>query len=219
MKKVGFCFIMLIIALVAAFFIPWERVELKFREIINKPQEYSSLKIYSLAGNLKVYIDGEEKGVAKRSESYFEVIPINTGEHEVSLIREAEESRFYTEFRKVINFEKGFDTVISWENGPTDDASSGWILYARKSKDISDVAYLNVQCFPVDCHIHVNDSETLAMPISEKELSLAQQYTLKAQKEGYQDLEFQILPEDNGAREKLAGFDLFLEVHLYKIPL
>lgn len=219
-KKLGLCFILVFLAVFAAIFVPWDRLSVIKDRILGVGESYSSLKVYSLGGDMKVFIDGEERGIAKEKESYLEVFPVSIGEYEVKLVREASVEGFYSDFTRRINFEKGFDTVISWEIGPTEESSSGWVLYARGTSIPQEGATLiNLNCHPESCNLKINGESDLQAPIYHKELTLDQQYTIQASMDGYQDLEFQILSEESEARSKLEGYELFFEVNLYKIPI
>ena len=209
----------IILAVFAAIFIPWENLYVIRDNILGIGESYASLKIYSLGGDMEVYLDDESKGIVRAQDSFLEVFPIEVGEHSVKLIREESEGEFYPGFKRVILFEKGFETVISWEIGPTYDSSSGWILYAKKMVGDEDYAYLNIRCEPEDCSLQENDGDNMEAPISDLELSLDSRHSYRVSGYGYQDLEFQILPEEEEARLKLGGYDLFLEVNLYKIPI
>ena len=218
-KRVGLCFILVFIAVIAAIFFPLDIISILKDRLLGVGNNYSSLKIYSLGGDIKVYIDGEEKGIAKEKGSYLEVLPIDVGEHEVKLVREATEEGFYPDFERIINCEKGFDTVISWEIGPTEEASSGWILYAQNASYKNGHTLINLTCKPRDCKINIDEKGEHTAPITKLNLSLNEQHTFKASKEGYQDLEVQVLPEDEEARASLEGYELFFEVNLYRIPI
>lgn len=218
-RKIGLCFIIVIIAILAAVLFPGEKFELLKNRLLGINNNYSSLRVYSLGGDMNVYIDGEHKGIVYANESYYEVFPISVGEHEVSLAREATHEKFYKQFQRTIRFEKGFDTVVSWEIGPTEAASSGWILYAKKSSELSEKATLNILCEPSDCLIEINGEEEQSAPISQMELSLDNQHEFTTTKIGYQDLVAQILPEDSEERSRFKGYELYLYVNLYQFPL
>jgi hypothetical protein len=219
-KKLGLYFVIIFLAVIAAIFLPWDRLSSLKDKLLGVGESYSLLKVYSLGGDMHVYVDDEDKGVVQEQDSYLEVFPITSGEHEVKLVREASTDGFYKEFVRRINFEKGFDTVIGWEIGPTEESSSGWILYAQESSVLKGgVTRINLNCKPSDCNVDINDEDSLTAPISQMEISLDKQYTFKASKEGFQDLEFQALPEDQEARAKLEGYELFFDVNLYRIPI
>jgi hypothetical protein len=168
---------------------------------------------------MNIYIDGEHKGMVYSNESYYEVFPISVGEHEVSLTREATHENFYKQFQRTIRFENGFDTVVSWEIGPTEAASSGWILYAKKTSELSEKATLSILCEPSDCLIEIDGEEEQNAPVSQMELSLDNQHEFTATKIGYQDLVAQILPEDSEGRNSLKGYELYFYINLYQFPI
>lgn len=218
-KKVGLCLIIAVLAVVAAIFAPWEGFTTLKNKLLGIGESYASLKVYSLGGDMKIFVDDEEKGTVREEDSYFEVFPIIAGEHEVKLVREATLEGFYPDFSRVIDFEKGFDTVISWEIGPSSDSSSGWILYAQQTSKKAGMTSLNLTCVPESCNILINGGTSEVAPISKMDLSLDRQYGFKASSDGYQDLEFQLFESDDESRAKLEGYELFLDVNLYKVPI
>ncbi|MBU0976455.1 MAG: PEGA domain-containing protein [Patescibacteria group bacterium] len=219
MKKLGFCLFIIIIAVVLALLLPWENLSEWKDGITGKAVDYASLKVYSLGGDMKVYIDGEEKGTVSSESSYLEIFPIEVGKHEVKLVRDASNDSFYQNFLRTISFEKGFDTVISWELGPSEDATSGWVLYARKSgADESDVK-ISLESIPDNSNIQINDDVPIVSPIRSYPLTLDRQHKLVVAKSGYQSMELPVLPGDDEERLLLKGYELFLEVDLYKLPV
>ncbi len=219
MKKVGFCIIILIIGILGAILIPWHRLDTFKDKMLGTNNSYASLKIFSLGGDMKVYLDSEEKGIVKSQDPYLEVFPVDIGDHVVKLERVSSQEGFYDYFEKEILFEKGFDTVISWEIGPTEESSSGWILYAQSSNEKKGNALLNISSDIETCNVVLNNTQEMETPINNEAIGLDSQYNIKISKEGFQDLEFQILPEDQEARNRLDGYILYVEVNLYKIPI
>lgn len=219
MKKVGLCIVILLIAVILAIVLPWDKVGVLRKNILGEGDQFGSLKVYSLGGDLKVFIDGEERGTVLEEESYVEIVPIPAGEHEVMLQREESGDSFYPEFVRTIWFEQGVDAVISWEIGPSTQSSSGWMVYSKKSGRESDQVRVHVQCEPEDCDVLLDNSESVDMETREVNLDTNIQHTFKVSADGYQDLEFLLLPEDNDSRDLLKGSDLYLEINLYQIPI
>lgn len=218
MRKVLFVLVFILIIILIAVFLPWNNVS-KFKDkILGERSNAASLKVYSLGGDMSVYIDGEKRGDVLSKSSYLEVFPIEEGDHLVQLVREGSEENFYVEFKEIIWFEKGFNTVVSWEIGPSEELSSGWILYAKKLNKNDTYAYLNIDCEPANCKCKLNDQEDVNID-SKIQLDKSNQYTIEASADGYQNLVVSIFPEDPEEREKLTGYDLFLEVNLFKIPI
>lgn len=218
-KKLGFCLIASIIAVIAALFFPWHILSGFKNTLFGGGDQFSSLKVYSLGGDMKIYIDGDERGVVREEDTYVEIFPVTLGEHEVSLKRVATMDGFYQEFSREVSFVKGFDSSISWELGPTVDSSSGWILYANKRNGAGNEVTLNVLCKPTDCSLILDDTETKPIATTTFSVSLDSQHKIKVEREGYQPLEISFLPDDEQTRSKLKDYELFLEVNLYKIPL
>ncbi|MDD3647360.1 MAG: PEGA domain-containing protein [Candidatus Dojkabacteria bacterium] len=219
MKKIGLCLLVVVIAVVLAILLPWENIgELK-NKLTGGAADYASLKVYSLGGDMKVFVDGAEKGTVLSDTTYLEIFPIEVGKHEVKLVRIASNDIFYEEFLETISFEKGFDTVISWELGPTEESTSGWILYARRNVSAVDDVKLNVESDPKGAQIKLDGGEASYSPLVNFALSHDKQHNLIISEEGYQTMELPILPEDEEERNLLRGYDLFLDIDLYKLPI
>jgi len=217
MKKIGLCLIIIIILVIAAVILPWDKFSQKKNEILDGSNEYSSLKIYSLRGDMHIFIDGEERGVVHEEDSYFEVFPLQAGKHTVMLKRESSHEGFYKDFEREFVFEKGIDSVISWELGPTEDTSSGWLLYAKPSShdDMSRVR-THFLCTPENCGITIDGSE-LKEGEDSFDLTLDSSHIINVHQEGYQTLEFEVLSEEKNAI--LSGYELFIEIVLYRLPI
>jgi len=211
LKRIIIIIILLVLLIILAVVIPW-------REFINinSDDKPSLLKIYPLKGDIDIFIDDEFKGTVFESDVYGEFFPLKNGYHKVKIEKNSNKE-FYTFFEKEIWFEGGFDTVISWELGPTYESSSGWILYSKKGSD-DKKTILNLVCEPKNCDILVNE-EKLNSPINSYEINRDNQYHIKASYPSYYPLEFNLLPEDNVLREELEGYELFVEVKLYQYPL
>lgn len=219
-KRLGLCFLIVFCAVIAAVLVPWDRASTLKDKLLGKGEDYSSLKVYSLGGDMKVFVDGEETGTVREDDAFLEIVPITAGDHEVKLVREATHGGFYEDFVRVINFEKGFDTAVSWAIGPSVESSSGWILFAQqKASEKSGFTQINLSCKPSDCNITMDNEVEYTAPISRMELSLDKQHTFKAKSSGFQDLEFLVLPEEEEDRNMLEGYELFFEVNLYQIPI
>ena len=218
-KKFLFILIVLIAAIVGAIYIPWDNLLVIPDRLLGVGDNVSSLKVYSLGGDMKIFIDDEEKGLVSETDNYKEILPISEGLHEVRLTRIASRDGFYKDFVKEIDFVGSFDTVISWEAGPSEKSSSGWILYAAEGNNQNNNSKLNFSCIPENCSLVFNQDKVEVAPFQDYSINLDKKYSLKAREDGYLDLEFELLPEEQEARDKLENYELFLEVNLYKIPL
>ena len=218
-KKVFLTCGFIILLIIGAVFIPWDKLPEIKSLFIKENDEVSSLKIYSLGGDMKIFIDNEEKDVIYEKDSYKEIFPISIGKHTVKLERISSSPNFYPKFEREIEFINGFETVISWEIGPSEASSSGWILNAKKNDLEENQANLFLSISPSDAEIDLNGENIDKNDLGNTSLSLDKQYIISASKTGYVNLEFEFLPEDQQERLKLAGFDLYLDINLYKIPI
>lgn len=222
MKKILIVLIIIVTLLIGAIFVPWNSLtDLKSILGIEDQIGYSSLKVYSLGGNLEVSVDEQERGLANFEMSYLEITPLEPGFHKIELVRESTEENFYQGFSKEIYFEEGFDVVISWEAGPSERSSSGWVLSAKRNdtdQKAENMSQLFVDLDPTGADLFM-DGNQVADYLNGVSLSLDKRHTISCRKTGFQDIDFEILPEEDDIRGRLIDYNLFLEVKLYEIPL
>ncbi len=204
---------------VGAIFAPFEKIyELK-NNLFYRAGKVSSLKVYSLGGEMEVFVDNEAKGTVSPDMPFLDVFPIDRGEHTVRLLRKSSNEGFYKEFEKRIWFEEGFDVIVSCEIGPSLDSSFGWMLYAKKANDgIEGVVRLHLKCNTRDCIARIDEKESFGDG-EEYLMSLDSQHYVNVKASGYQGIEFQLLPNEEEARRLISGYDLYLEVNLYRLPI
>lgn len=221
-KAIVFAFL-LVACLLLAFWAPWSYLKLDLAVLfgVNKPEEFSGLVVYSLAGDLEVFIDGENKGVVKADQSFQIFDNIKSGERLVTLKKVSENPNNYWNFSRVIQFEKGVNVVASFNIGPREEFSEGHIIYAVEKLEASKPTLLDIK-FNIDSPIVLIDS---AQPIKtslkqfETELSLEKQHKISISKDGYETLEFSFLPDTQEDRDKFKTYDINMDVFLMHIPI
>lgn len=223
MKKVILALFVIFLSIGIAAFIPWEDFLYDRLDIFQSNPEFSSLRVYSLSGELIVILDDEEKGSIKSTDGYLEVFPIEPGEHQLVLKRASNTEDFFTDFNQRVTFAPNFETVVSWEAGPSTNSSAGWILEAERNTDAAEdqnsVALQMSGINGEDYTVLLNKNDEFKLPISDKSLNADQEHVFLISKEGYQNLEFTIFSNDIEEFEDFSHFDIKLRVNLYKVPI
>ena len=220
-KKIFTGLLILAFLVVLAIWSPWEQWNISIFKIIgvDTSEEFASLKVKALEGEVDVYIDNELKGSAAAVDADFaEITPISKGEHTVTLKRKSASAKYYELTRK-INFEPGIDVVIAYDLGPSEYFSEGHILYARKNFTNENNPRLNVASVPEGVAVSIDGVAVGTAPLKDIQLDLNGQHKVKFTKTGYEPLEITILPEKQDGRDKLKGLTLTLEVTLFAQPI
>jgi hypothetical protein len=220
-KKILTTIAVIIGLILLAIWSPWQNWHINFLQLIgvDTAEDFATLKIKSLAGELEIYVDDELKGTANAADSDFaEITPISVGEHTVTLKRKEASDKYYVMTKK-INFEPGVDVVIAYDLGPNEYFSEGHILYSRKNYTADNKVLLDISTTPVGCQIYLDNNLIGTAPLNDIELDITAQHKLKFVQTGYDSLEITILPESQNDRNKLLGLTLDLEVNLFAQPI
>ncbi len=219
-KKVTIVIIFFVLILLLGVWSPWLnwRVSLGSMLGLGEKSEASGMKVYSLIGELEVYLDNEYKGSAT-PEEWLDVVDIAPGSHEIKLIRKSSPEGGYYNFLRKINFENSVDVIISYELGPNQKFSEGHIFYAEKRVTSAENAFLNIISNPDNAKIFLDSTLIGESPISNVEIDLTSQHEIRLEKEGYDPIEFTILPETQEERDSLKGYNLNLEINMFLIPI
>lgn len=203
-----------------AFWSPWKEWNFSWFNLIgiNQKEGFSSLRVQSFSGNLNVYVDDELQGVADSSGEVLEILPIEPGNHILKLTRE-EESAFFYELVKEIPFSEDIDVIVGYELGPSAQFSEGHILYSKKSFEANRDPILEIFSPTSNVSVKLDGVDIGQTPINNIELSTDKTHKLLLEKDGYDSLEIQILPDSIEEREKLRDYILTLDVSLFARPL
>ncbi|MCA9385785.1 PEGA domain-containing protein [Candidatus Dojkabacteria bacterium] len=217
-KKIfGYTIFTLLLLGVAAWS-PWESWDLSFFTLlgIEEQTEYAGLEVYSLKDEFDVYIDGISVGSVSPEFGSLSVPQIEPGSHIVTLRSDKEN---FFEFTRPIDFHRGLSVVVAYELGPSKVFSQGHVFYALgETVDEGGMATLTINTAQSDVSVLLDGAELGQSPINELELDLSKNYTIVLKKEGYEELEFNILPETQEERDQLSGLDLFIDASLFLIP-
>ncbi len=220
-KKIFTGLFVLVFLVLMAIWSPWEQWDFNFLKFIgvDNTEEYSSLKVKALEGQIEIYIDNELKGTADSLDADFsEITPINKGEHTVTIKRKSENTKYFELSRK-INFEPGFDVVVAYDLGPSEYFSEGHILYSRKNYSNEANPRLNILSTPENVEVSIDGVVVGTAPLKDIQLDINGQHVIKFVKPGFETLEITILPEKQEARDNLKNLTLTLEVNLFAQPL
>ncbi|HEX9804973.1 MAG TPA: PEGA domain-containing protein [Candidatus Dojkabacteria bacterium] len=222
MKKILIIGSIILFLIIIGIWSPWLNWNISLSRIfgLDTKEEASGLQVFSLVGEIEVYLDNEFLGTTKPEDgtplSYLEIKP---GVHTIQLFRQSDPQGSYYLLSRDIVFEDGLEVIISYELGPTQEFSEGHIFYAEKSFSSRDKALLNTISTPDKSRLYIDNTFIGETPASSIELSLDKVHTIKLEKEGYDTIEFNILPESQEERDKLKGFTLNLEANMFLIPL
>jgi len=221
MKKIIIAIVFIIILLICAIWSPWLSWNLTFGQLLGlgtKPS-YSGLKIFSLVGEVDAYLDNEYIGTISPETGCLDDNQISPGTHEVKITRKSDPAGSYYELVKNINFEIGIDVIISYELGPSKEFSEGHIFYAEKSFIDTNKSKLNVTSVPDKSKLYLDDIFIGETPLFDIDIDLSSQHKIKLVHDGYDTIEFKILPESQEDRDKLKGYKLNLEINMFLIPI
>lgn len=220
LKKIFIILIVICALLLLAVWSPWQKWNISPVNLfgISSKEEYSGLKVSSLSGEIDVYLDDEYQGTAVSGEEFFEVFPVDPGEHIVKLSRKAE-GAIYADIVRKVNFEAGIDVVVGFDIGPTEDFSEGHILSARKSFAGKEDPVLEIFSVPDNIKVSIDETYVGETPLKNIPLDISNKRKLKFEKAGFDTLEIDILPENQADRDKLKSKVLTLEVNLFTRPV
>ncbi|MBN1915978.1 PEGA domain-containing protein [Candidatus Dojkabacteria bacterium] len=221
MKKITVIIFAGIVLLGLAVWSPWNRLDFSWQRLlgIEKPEGMAGLTVYSLGGNMEVKIDGELKGEVNLANSPLEIHDVVPGEHKIELIRKGSQDNIYAEYFKNLNFEGNINSILSYELGPTEEYSSGYVFYAVSKGNYDALASLSVVSRPEQAKIFLDGIDVGNAPLRDVKISLNQLHRLRFEKEGFESLEFEILPKEQADRDKLKDYSLAVEARLFKLPI
>ncbi|MCA9381558.1 hypothetical protein KC678_04800 [Candidatus Dojkabacteria bacterium] len=214
--------ILVLVLVLLGLWSPWLQWNVDIAKIFNveKPDKISGLEVYSLLGDIQVEIDDiAQEGTASASEDRALIIDaIEPGEKSVTVKRISNVSGAYWEYRDIVTFTEGINTIITLGLGPEEEFSEGTVITATKKtnenynlKLKSDTTDFNAE---IDGVPHAVNSNEFTQSIS-----LDQQHTIKITKEGYETLEFTILPGEQSDRDKLVNYIINVETKLMLQPV
>lgn len=223
MKKLVVLVIILVSCVLIGLWSPWRGLNINLGGLfgITELESLSGLQVYSLSGTIEVYIDNELKGEIDIENSPLSVDKITPGERIVTLKRKSDIDNSYKEINKLISFVGGTNVVMSYNIGPVEEYSEGHIIYPVVKDNLNDKTTLFIKSNVEDVSLQIDSSiaETIRGLNIEKELDLSKQHLINIKKNGYEPLEFNILPSVAEEREKLINYNLILEVDLMEQPL
>lgn len=221
MKKSLIITIIVVVLIVLGFWAPWLDWNLSIGQFIGlgRRDNTSGLRVFSLLGEMDVFIENEYKGSTSPDSDFFELLQIDPGKYNLTLKRKSSVEGSYYEFSKDITFESGIDVIVVYELGPSNRFSEGHIFYAERSFENNSEPNLNFLTNPEKTKIYIDDRFIGESPLSDISISLEKQHNIRVEKEGYDTIEFEIFPSSQDERDKLRGYDLYLDINLFLIPI
>ncbi len=218
-KKTAILFVIIILLVILAFWSPWASLQFSFLDLLGLKQDnkYSGLQVYSLQGEVDVYVDDEFVGSVNVDGSPLDIFEISPGMHMITIKRAEDENNFFYKFSKWVNFVEGINTVVAYELGPSEEYSAGYIIYAQDK--LQEDSLLHIQTIPEDTAIFINGDDVGSSPLFNYKLDLSNTYNILIKHDGYEDIEFKLLPEDEKERELIKRYDLTVEVNLFAYPI
>jgi hypothetical protein len=219
LKKIEAIILIVVFLVILGLWSPWNNWNINILNLfgIDSNEKYSTLKVKSIQGAVSIYVDEELKGTASDNSDFAEINPIIPGEHTITLKKESNGN--YYQFVRKVNFEPGLDVVVAYDLGPSQVFSEGHILYTRKNFLNLKNPRLSVYSSPEDASVYLDDVLVGVTVLKDLELDKAIQHKLRFEKKGYDTMEILILPENLVDREKLANYDIVLEVNLFLQPV
>jgi hypothetical protein len=219
-KKIIIVVLIVLVLLMLGAWSPWNNWNLKWISLlgIDVSGKTSGLNVLSHSGNIDVYIDNIYKGTTIDNENFLEISPVDPGEHFIKLTKKTETGE-YAEIIRKINFEPVVDVVVAYEIGPSERFSEGHILYTQKNYSKSDTTTLEIFSTPTKIKVSFDNKYIGDTPIKDIPIDLKSKHSLTFEREGYDSLSIEILPDSQEDRDKLKNLKLVLEVNLFARPL
>lgn len=187
----------------------------------------SAIESISLGGDMKLLIDGEEKGVIRGSQSKFELDGISSGVHKLELSKISDLP--FPKFTTTLNFLDGFATTVVYEIGPSESVSQGWTIEPVEKKSDTDPSVLtiipNIEAASIKMF---NEDTNELLKIKEGnqyqtyQLDFKNGYKINVEKDGYLPISFHIFgfnQNSDKVLEKAKKYNYIIKVYLFELPL
>ncbi len=221
MKNFFKILIALIICVIVGLWSPWMYLQIDLPGLfgVEKPNIISGLQVFSLGGEMKIYVDNEEKATVNPENSPVYIDSLTPGEKLVTLKRVASENAEYWSFNRVIRFEQNKDVILSYILGPSQAFSEGHVISLSPAnlvtknnlKVVTNVESPVIEIDGIVLSSNSNEFETI--------VSLDKQHEIKVYKEGYDDITFKLMPDSQEERDKFEGFIINVDVNLLLQPV
>lgn len=206
MKKIIIILLATITLILATIAIPWSSITSSafslFGLNIDKP---AALSVASKEGELIVYVDDKEVGTTP-----YEKNNMKAGTYQIKLVRKSETEGFYTDFERSFELEAGTRVVINWEVGPSQEFSSGEILFFKERLDSTKKeSTVSITTTPAEANIYFDGAKQEGTPVLIKNVSEGR-HKLRISKDEFIETEFEVNTVEN--------YDLFVEIRLFPVP-
>lgn len=222
MRKLIFGSFLVVSCLILALWSPWIKWDFNVSSLfgVEEKEEIAGLQVISLSGDIEVFIDGVTIGTAAKDNPLI-VDRVTPEEHLVTLRRKSDIRNAYWSFNELITFEANTQVIVSYNLGPEEEFSEGHVIYAAKKSDLNKTSVLNFEIDVEDASVQLDDIPT--QRITERKLTetlnFDKQHRVVITKNGYESLEFLILPEKQEERNLLKDYDINVKVRLAALPV
>lgn len=219
----SFAFITIVFLLLILFGL-WSPIRLWETEVaslfgVESPNPISGLQVFTLSGELEVFIDNELNGSVTIENSPLIIDDVIPGERFIQIKRKSEIANAYWEFNELIPFEENQTVVVTYNIGPSEAFSGGHII-TTKEKVTSDEENLRILANSPDIEITIDD---ISIELAEFpyiwNIDLESQHILRASGIGYEPFEFTILPRDPLERQSLEDYVITVDIRLMRQPV
>jgi len=223
MKRFVVGVFLILMCILLALWSPWLYWKFDLASLfgIKKPDLISGLQVFSLSGEVEVFLDNTSQGKVKVETSPFILDKVTVGEHLVTLKRVSSVANAYWNFSKLVTFEASTNVVISYNLGPQQEFSEGQVIYATKKIDLSKQNQLNLSTNTSVPYVQVDNANAVQIigTTYSQAITLDTQHKVKISKSGFESLEFTVLPESQEDRNKLKDYDINVETQLMYRPI
>lgn len=221
MKGFVYLTVFLIILFLCGLWSPWLYINFDWETFIGlqKPDNIAGLEVYSLSGELEVYLRDDLVGKVTPESSPFIFDRVSPGLNLVRVRRVNPLSNFeYWQFSRVLDFQPAKSIVLSLNLGPTEESSEGQVISAVPKNNLSRpnrvTINANVEEYSVQVDAQANfTSDTTTFSTS---FDVESQKRFRISKLGYEPIEFLLLPDLQEDRDRLKDFDLSVDVFLMR---
>jgi hypothetical protein len=223
MKRFVVFFIIAILCILLGLWSPWLYFDINLKPLVGlkESEKISGMQVFSLSGEMEVFVNDESKGKVTPENSPLVVDRINPGENLVGVKKTNEFKESYWQFSKIINFETGTDVILSYDLGPTSSFSEGHIIYAVEKVDKEKTTQLNISTNIDGAKVQIDNLPAVQVQDQKiaQGISLDNRHKIVVSKSGFETLEFTILPERQEDRDIFKNFDINVEVQLMYQPV
>jgi len=222
MRRFVIYIIIILLCILLAFWSPWLYFKINILDLfgVTKPTSQSGLDVFSLSGEVEVFLDNQTQGKITVERSPLIVSKVVPGDHLVTIKRIGGTNSYWT-FSRIINFVGGADVVVSYELGPTKEFSEGQVIYPIVKTDPNQSSQVVLTTNANNAQIVIDKSIPSSVVGTSfiQSISLSGQHVIKVSAKGFESLQFTVLPSTQDERDKLKQFNINIDSQLMYQPI